>query len=79
MPVSSWSAEVSAATVEIDPDGGFGLSGTEADVYRIEIDTVSDAIAGAAELEFGRQDAVDQIAAIAAIRRSVETGMPVEL
>ena len=65
--------------VQIDPDGGFGLSGTEADVYRIEIDTVSEAIAGATELEFGRWDAVDQIAAIAAFRRSIETGKLVEL
>ena len=39
--------------IAIDPDGAFALTRTEADVYRIEIDTVSDAIAGGAELEFG--------------------------
>ena len=60
--------------VEIDPDGAFALTGTESDVYRIEIDTVSNAISGAAELEFGRQDAIDQVAAISAVRRSIQTG-----
>jgi len=31
------------------------------------------------ELEFGRHDALDQVAAIAAIRQSVESGKPVLL
>ena len=51
----------------------------EADVYRIEIEEVSNAIAGVTELEFGRHDALDQVAAIAAIRQSVESGKPVSI
>ena len=65
--------------VPIDPDGAFALTGTEADVYLIEIGTVSAAIEGGAELEFGRRDAMDQIAAIEAVRRSIETGRAVQL
>jgi hypothetical protein len=33
--------------LDIDPDGRFALTDTEADVYRVEIDTVSAAIVGA--------------------------------
>ena len=65
--------------VPIDTEGTFALTETEADVYRIEIEEVSDAIAGVSELEFGRQDALDQMAAIDAIRQSVESGRPVSL
>ena len=65
--------------IAIDPDGAFALTRTEADVYRIEIDTNSDAIAGGAELEFGRRDAMDQVAAIEAVRRSIETARAVQL
>jgi hypothetical protein len=48
-------------------------------VYRVEIDTVSAAIAGDLTLEFGRQDALDQVAALKAIRGSIERGIPVSL
>jgi hypothetical protein len=65
--------------LDIDPDGRFALTGTEADVYRVEIDTVSAAIAGDLTLEFGRQDALDQVAALEAIRGSIERGIPVFL
>jgi D-xylose 1-dehydrogenase (NADP+, D-xylono-1,5-lactone-forming) len=65
--------------IDIDPGGEFALSGAEADVYRVEIDTVSAVISGETELEFGREDAIDQIAAIAAVRESVESGNPVAL
>jgi len=65
--------------LDIDPDGRFALTGTEADVYRVEIDTVSAAIAGDLTLEFGRQDALDQVAALEAIRGSIERGSPVSL
>lgn len=60
--------------VEIDPDGAFALTGTEADVYRIELEAISDAIVGASDLEFGRRDALEQIAVISAVRRSIATG-----
>jgi xylose dehydrogenase (NAD/NADP) len=63
--------------LDIDPDGVFALTGTEADVDRIEIEAVSDAIAGTSELEFGRLDATNQMAAIEAVRKSIETGIPV--
>jgi xylose dehydrogenase (NAD/NADP) len=65
--------------VDIDPVGDFNLTETEADVYRVEVEVVSEAIAGGADLEFGRQDAVDQIAAISAVRASIATGKTVHL
>jgi D-xylose 1-dehydrogenase (NADP+, D-xylono-1,5-lactone-forming) len=65
--------------VAIDSAGDFALTGTQSDVYRVELETVSNAIAGVTDLEFGRQDAVDQIAAIAAVRKSIQTGNAVQL
>ena len=65
--------------VEIDPDGAFALTGTEADVYRIELEAISDAIVGASDLEFGRRDALEQIAVISAVRRSITTGTSILL
>lgn len=65
--------------VPIDPAGEFALTRTEADVYRIEVDVASDAIATGAGLEFGRQDAIEQIAAIGAVRASITTELPVRL
>jgi len=59
--------------------GAFALTGTGSDVYRIEVETVSNAISGAAELEFGRQDALDQVANISAVRRSIQIGLPARL
>jgi len=61
------------------PDGDFARSGTAADVYRIETGEASNGVAGGTEIEFGCQDALDQITAIATIRQSVESGNPVSL
>ena len=63
--------------VQLDPDDSFGLTATEADVYRIELEVVSEAIASASELEFGRRDAIEQIVTIEAVRSSIESGRPV--
>jgi predicted dehydrogenase len=59
---------------ELDPGGTFRLAGAEADIYRIELETVSAAIAGHGKLEFGRHDAMEQIATLGAVRRSIEFG-----
>jgi predicted dehydrogenase len=64
---------------ELDPGGTFCLTGTEADVYRIELETVSNAIAGRGNLEFGREDAMAQIATLDAVRRSIESGNPISI
>jgi D-xylose 1-dehydrogenase (NADP+, D-xylono-1,5-lactone-forming) len=63
----------------VDPDGAFGLTDPERDVYRIELDTVSAALAGGGEPSFGRADAVAQATALEALHRSAELGTPVEL
>lgn len=65
--------------IDIDPDGRFSLTGTDADVYRIELDTVSTAIAGQATLEFGRQDAMEQITVLDAVRESIACGYSISL
>jgi hypothetical protein len=62
-----------------DPDGAWGLTGEEADAYRIEFDVVSAAIAAGDPTGFGRADAVDQAAVLEAVGRSAATGLPVEL
>jgi D-xylose 1-dehydrogenase (NADP+, D-xylono-1,5-lactone-forming) len=56
----------------IDPDGTFGLTGEEADVYRIEMDTVSAIITGETESRFGRDDAVELARTLEQIRASAE-------
>jgi D-xylose 1-dehydrogenase (NADP+, D-xylono-1,5-lactone-forming) len=61
-----------------DPDGAFGLTGEEADAYRIEFDVVSAAIAAGDPTSFGRADAVDQAAVLEAVGQSAATGLPVE-
>jgi Oxidoreductase family, NAD-binding Rossmann fold len=61
-----------------DPDGAFGLTGEEADAYRIEFDVVSAAIAAGDPTEFGRVDAVDQAAVLEAVGRSAASGLPVQ-
>jgi D-xylose 1-dehydrogenase (NADP+, D-xylono-1,5-lactone-forming) len=48
------------------------------DSYRLELENVSDAIRGEAELLLGREDAVAQARAIEALYRSAEAGQPVE-
>ncbi|WP_433376942.1 Gfo/Idh/MocA family protein [Actinoplanes sp. CA-142083] len=56
-----------------------GFVGNETDAYRIEFDVVSEAIAAGKRIEFGRDDAVEQAAVLAALARSAATGVPVEL
>jgi D-xylose 1-dehydrogenase (NADP+, D-xylono-1,5-lactone-forming) len=69
----------SAERIAVDPDGTRGLTGAESDAYRIEVDTVSAAFAGAAPLEFGRADAVAQATVYEALMRSATTEAPVSL
>ena len=47
------------------------------DSYRLELENVSDAIRGEAELLLGREDAVAQSRVLEALHRSAETGQPV--
>ena len=49
------------------------------DSYRLELENVSKAIRGEAELLLGREDAVAQARALDALHRSSETGQPVAL
>jgi D-xylose 1-dehydrogenase (NADP+, D-xylono-1,5-lactone-forming) len=63
--------------VPVDPDGALGLTDSERDVYRIELDTVSAVIAGGGEPPFGRSDAVAQATVLEALYRSAELGTPV--
>ncbi|HLA16906.1 MAG TPA: Gfo/Idh/MocA family oxidoreductase [Candidatus Limnocylindrales bacterium] len=58
--------------VAVDPEARFGLAYDDLDVYRIELDTISDAIEGGAPLAFGRTDAVDQARTLDALLRSSE-------
>jgi hypothetical protein len=46
------------------------------DVDRIELDTISAAIAGQEQPPFGRVDAVDQATVLQALRRSAEGRAP---
>jgi predicted dehydrogenase len=55
--------------IELDPT----------DSYRLELENLSDAIEGEAELLLGRADAVAQARALEALHRSSERGAPVEL
>ncbi len=52
---------------------------TPEDSYRLELENLSDAIAGRAELLLGREDAVAQARTIEALYRSAEEGKPVTL
>jgi predicted dehydrogenase len=63
--------------VPVDPDGAFALTDPDHDVYRIELDTVSAAIAGGGEPSFGSADAIAQATVLEALYRSAETGRPV--
>jgi xylose dehydrogenase (NAD/NADP) len=61
-----------------DPDGAFGLTGEEADAYRIELEVVSAGMAAGDPTGFGRADVVDQAAVLEAVGRSAATGLPVQ-
>jgi D-xylose 1-dehydrogenase (NADP+, D-xylono-1,5-lactone-forming) len=62
-----------------DPAGTFGLGRPDHDVYRIELDAISAAIAGDEQSSFGRADVVDQAAVLQALRRSSLDAVPVTL
>ncbi len=65
--------------IEIRRDGVVERIETElADSYRLELENVSDAIRGEAELLLGRADAVAQARALGALHRSAQSGQPVE-
>jgi len=61
----------------VDPDAAYGLTGAEADVYRIELDTASAAIRGERDPDFGRADAVELARVLELVRWSAESGLPV--
>jgi predicted dehydrogenase len=63
----------------VDPDGAYGLRHDDTDVYRIELDAVSAAIAGRGPLPFGRADAVAQARALEALLAAAATGAPVSV
>jgi predicted dehydrogenase len=63
----------------VDPEGRFPLAHDDYDVYRIELDTVSEAIAGGAELPFGRTDAIDQARLLEALSDSSQRMQPVPM
>jgi xylose dehydrogenase (NAD/NADP) len=50
-----------------------------ADSYRLELENLNDAIAGAAELLLGREDAIGQARALEALHRSAQSGQAVAL
>ena len=60
----------------VDPDGAFGLTGGEPDVYRIEFEHASAAIAGDVQPAFGREDAIEQARLLELLRHSAEAGVP---
>jgi predicted dehydrogenase len=60
-------------------DGVERIETERADSYRLELENVSDAIRGEADLLLGREDAVAQARALEALYRSAEAGEPVRL
>jgi predicted dehydrogenase len=63
----------------VDPEGTYALAHDDYDVYRIELDAISGAIAEGVELPFGRADAIDQARALQALIHSSEIAAPVDL
>jgi len=61
----------------VDPEGAYALHHDDHDVYRIEFDAVSAAVATGAALPFGRADAVAQARTLEAVRVSSDRGEPV--
>jgi xylose dehydrogenase (NAD/NADP) len=61
----------------VDPEGRFALAHHDYVVYRIELDAISEAIAGGAQLPFGRTDAIDQARLLKALSDSSERMLPV--
>jgi predicted dehydrogenase len=65
--------------IELRRDGETERINVEpADPYGLELENLSDAIRGEGEPLLGREDAVAQARTIAALRRSAESGAPVE-
>jgi D-xylose 1-dehydrogenase (NADP+, D-xylono-1,5-lactone-forming) len=62
-----------------DPSGTFGLGDPDHDVYRIELDTISAAIARGDQSSFGRTDAIGQATLLEALRRSSQQAIPIDL
>ena len=66
--------------IELRRDGETeAIAVAPADSYALELQNVSDAILGRAELLLGREDAVGQAAAIEALYHAAETRLPVEV
>ena len=63
--------------VPVDHEGALALTDPDHDVYRIELDTVSAAIAGGGDPSFARPDAIAQATVLEALHRSAELGTPV--
>jgi xylose dehydrogenase (NAD/NADP) len=63
----------------VDPEGRFALAHDDYDVYRIELDTISEAIAGGAGLPFGRTDAINQARLLEALSDSSHRMQPVAI
>ena len=66
-------------TRSVDPEGRFELAHDDYDVYRIELDAISEAIAGGAQLPFGRTDAIDQARLLEALADSSQQMQPVAM
>jgi predicted dehydrogenase len=65
--------------IPVDPEGALAPTDPDHDVYRIELDTVSAALAAGGAPPFGRSDAIAQATVLEALQRSAELGMPVDL
>jgi hypothetical protein len=57
------------------PRSGFALPAAEAGRYRIEMETISDAVAAIFDPEFGTPNATHQMVANDAVRRSIVFGI----
>ncbi len=69
-----------APTIELRRDSGIErIEVAHADSYRLELENVSDAIAGEAELLLGREDGLGQARVLEALHRSAQSGEPVTL
>jgi D-xylose 1-dehydrogenase (NADP+, D-xylono-1,5-lactone-forming) len=64
--------------VPVDPEGALALTDPDHDVYRIELDTTSAALAASEEPPFGRADAIAQATVLEALHRSADLGTPVD-
>ena len=65
--------------IPVDPEGALAPTDPDHDVYRIELDTVSAALAAGGAPPFGRSDAIAQATVLEALHRSAELGTPVDL